>query len=1090
MSKNLSCPYDFEYVFNDTWQAGLYNYSIWVYDHAGNCNATGLFNFSVSASATISVCTIKDDYGNSEIINLTDPPVNPTNSEVGYELLDDGDVLHIWNKYDSYYFNTSSGIQLTNHYDEYWSHNVLMLGYYNNDQWNLIYRTDELNGFNKDIETDNETYVNATLWKDLTYNGYDFRLAIRYHLGVDDNELTVIPYIKNIDEDDIPYVLGFGWEINDIQIDMTPENDYIEINRTSFNLNTNSGNETIDITFRNMTKPIYCWDETANESVVCGYEPLPYFYIRENKPFNATESLYLKWDESLDYVVQVKSRDNEYNAPVTLAFKIGTLAAGQEKSTELLWYDDATPAMASYYFNSYDNGETWQSNPSYMVDGSTSNYATTSSGSDVELCDRNTCSGANLGTISKVEVRAYGYYIGSQKDIILRPVFDGELDGDDYTFVTTSEADWSDWLDITDDRNGPGEWTWDNIQKLGCDVVSESGFVEFILYCSKVEVRVTYTPNNKPSINDPYPSNGSSDVSIIPELRVTVADEDGDTLNAYWYSNSSGSWVLFATNTNIDTSNVSVLIRQTNSNFTGFYATYYWSVRVYDGIDWTNKTYSFTTESSVTAVDEISPYIQISSPLTLNASGSSDLDNVTLWYRYSSDNSTWEGGTWWDLNWSKRKQINLNTSSGSTPYGYQVKMNISYVSGMNNDFSDLRFVNYSDDTVEFDYWIENKANGSWCLVWVEIRDVITTTDQPLAWMYHDNSGAEAASDGFDTFLFFDDFSGSTLNSTRWPTQSGSISVGDGEVHLDFPGTSYAYASSSSQAYNGVLEFRAKYTYDSTIARFGRFVRTHYGGTYGGRGIHVWDGGANILNSNDPGVYHNYKIVKPSSNALWYFDDVYKFTRTISGNIGTLTLGNSGESGRQGDAWFDHIFIREYVSSEPSYSIGDDQVSGWMVWDNSSNPDTGSPWSWSFDCPNGTGYYEFYSIGNKSGVADESAPGSADARCVLRNQSKIINTGSTNFSGYLLIQIQYWNDTQSDWEVDNDTINETTPRTINVGQQLPLDLIFNGKVSTDDLVNGDGTYRVYAAFRDPDGDVLVCDDESLLEAWWEFEVDTS
>ena len=32
--------------------------------------------------------------------------------------------------------------------------------------------------------------------------------------------------------------------------------------------------------------------------------------------------------------------------------------------------------------------------------------------------------------------------------------------------------------------------------------------------------------------------------------------------------------------------------------------------------------------------------------------------------------------------------------------------------------------------------------------------------------------------------------------------------------------------------------------------------------------------------------------------------------------------------------------------------------------------------------------------------------------------------------------------------------------------------------------------IWATFRDPDGDVLICDDESLLEAWYEFEVDTS
>ena len=38
--------------------------------------------------------------------------------------------------------------------------------------------------------------------------------------------------------------------------------------------------------------------------------------------------------------------------------------------------------------------------------------------------------------------------------------------------------------------------------------------------------------------------------------------------------------------------------------------------------------------------------------------------------------------------------------------------------------------------------------------------------------------------------------------------------------------------------------------------------------------------------------------------------------------------------------------------------------------------------------------------------------------------------------------------------------------------------------------GDGTYRVYTAFRDPDGDVLLCNDESLLEETYEFTITTS
>ncbi len=505
------------------------------------------------------MCTIKDSYGNNETINITDPPGNPP--LIGYELLDDGDVLHMWNEHNSYYFNTSSGIQLTNHLDEYWSHNVLMLGYYNNDKWNLIYRTDELSGFNKDIDTDNETYVNATLWKDLSYKGYDFRLAIRYHLDADDPDLTVIPYIKNLGNA-IPYNLTFGWELKDIKIADTYENDAIVLY---------NGTDWVN----------YSLDQSLNNT----YDDMDYNTtfilegLNEGKYFRRT--LYLKWNHTLDYLVRVKSREGQYNAPVTLFIKIGTLAVNQEKYTMMNWLDsdewlginsmnyhsscgyegpigppgaldgvDAwahlctenhwliidlsnpynikklrgrsdtgndptsvdiyisndpnnwgsavhtgittwqdtstwaevditdtvgryinisitstesgagtdylefggipTPmtifdvygdklASATYYFNTnYDLTEQWATNPSYMVDGNTANYASTTIDGDIQLCMTNTCPSNDIGKILKVEMRAYGYYADDQRDIILRPVFAGTTDGSNYNFQTTT----------------------------------------------------------------------------------------------------------------------------------------------------------------------------------------------------------------------------------------------------------------------------------------------------------------------------------------------------------------------------------------------------------------------------------------------------------------------------------------------------------------------------------------------------------------------------------------------------------------------------------------------------------------------------
>lgn len=89
-----------------------------------------------------------------------------------------------------------------------------------------------------------------------------------------------------------------------------------------------------------------------------------------------------------------------------------------------------------------------------------------------------------------------------------------------------------------------------------------------------------------------------------------------------------------------------------------------------------------------------------------------------------------------------------------------------------------------------------------------------------------------------------------------------------------------------------------------------------------------------------------------------------------------------------------------------------------------------------------------------------------------------------------IQIQYNN--SGTWILDNDTINETFARTINISDQLALDRLFNGLIKASDLKHGNGTYRVYSAFRDPNGNILETDTLSggtvgsaELKAWWQF-----
>lgn len=149
-------------------------------------------------------------------------------------------------------------------------------------------------------------------------------------------------------------------------------------------------------------------------------------------------------------------------------------------------------STAVYYFNAYDTSEAWAASPANMVDGSTSTYASTSSNGDTQLLTSNTCDGSDLGTITKVEIRVYGYKSGGLTGTIrLTPVFSGG-NGNDHDYTATTTATWSSWYDITADTNAPTTWTWTDVDNLDCRV---TGIVAVgrTMYAAKVEIQVTYS---------------------------------------------------------------------------------------------------------------------------------------------------------------------------------------------------------------------------------------------------------------------------------------------------------------------------------------------------------------------------------------------------------------------------------------------------------------------------------------------------------------------------------------------------------------------------------------------------------------------
>jgi len=277
---------------------------------------------------------------------------------IGYEYID-ANTLHFWNEKDDYYLNLTSGIQFSNHYEEYWTHNIFCAGY-KTTQWN--YQCVDDLPIQLNVYSDNSTYVQVNGTRVIQIAERNIGIGIDYYLGIEDNELEITIGMKHLSGDPITNDLAFAWRVNDIQIGGDVENDKIKVNNSVYDLS-----DDLDLLFTNMTKEETRYNQTWNGN--CDELCLNETYLEENPDFyydyctgdcydttNYTVlvpipiyKLYdnafvqLRWNPNLTYFLQVKNT-SQYNAPVTLAIVTTGLDVGQQKQTTFFW-KDPTPVV-------------------------------------------------------------------------------------------------------------------------------------------------------------------------------------------------------------------------------------------------------------------------------------------------------------------------------------------------------------------------------------------------------------------------------------------------------------------------------------------------------------------------------------------------------------------------------------------------------------------------------------------------------------------------------------------------------------------------------------------------------------------------
>lgn len=97
------------------------------------------------------------------------------------------------------------------------------------------------------------------------------------------------------------------------------------------------------------------------------------------------------------------------------------------------------------------------------------------------------------------------------------------------------------------------------------------------------------------------------------------------------------------------------------------------------------------------------------------------------------------------------RQITIdNTANASTLNDYQTKVELSYLDGMESDFSDVRFRNSAED--ELDFWLETYTDSTDAIFWVEVDSIAGSDTTNIEMVYGNTSEFISVSSAADTFL--------------------------------------------------------------------------------------------------------------------------------------------------------------------------------------------------------------------------------------------------------------------------------------------------------------------------------------------------
>jgi PKD repeat protein len=283
-------------------------------------------------------------------------------------------------------------------------------------------------------------------------------------------------------------------------------------------------------------------------------------------------------------------------------------------------------------------------------------------------------------------------------------------------------------------------------------------------------------------------------------------------------------------------------------------------------------------------------------------------------YSYRQEHNITGDAVWSGDQTNYQIKFIVDTGAGSSS-GNTIYLN----SHSQADIDDIQFTDLSD--TPYHYWVLSTSNPY--TVWVEV-DTIPDGGIKQIYVYYGDADAVTSSNGDNTFIFFDHFAGSSLNTTsKWTQISGSASVSSSWVtggssndmiSKTTGGTNTRIMGYGSLVNTATTVFGGDTAYTLDFARYTTASNKYY---YQNGNAPSYDNPGADLGNTYTGNRTWEVLRNGTTNTMGYIDGSLVATSATNVDAGSEPVRMY--SGSSSSLKMDWTFISKYVYPEPVHS---------------------------------------------------------------------------------------------------------------------------------------------------------------------------